>query len=155
MRNHRLTVFCGLLMAAGVACAAPKADTSKHTNVYLLAHVGAILDICSASADAGAFPPEKSREIGDLSARLATLVRAIGTHYRDRELFGVYEATKANMAADEKLRRHVKVGHENCGTRSLGEMRTYVADNETLINQAIERSRAAAPTPKPASAPAR
>jgi hypothetical protein len=154
MRNHRLSVFCGLLLAAGVACAADKADTSKLTNVYLLAHAGAILDICAASPDAGAFAPEKSREIGDLSARLATLVRAIGTHYRDRELFGVYEATKANMAADEKLRRHVKVGHENCGSRTLGEMRTYVADNETLINQAIERSRAA-PTPKPASAPAR
>ena len=154
MKIQRLSVLCGLLLSAGFACAAPKADTSKHTNVYLLAHVGAILDICAASPEAGGFAPEKSREIGDLSARLATLVRAIGTHYRDRELFGVYEATKANMAADERLRRHVKVGHENCGTRSLGEMRTYVADNETLINQAIERSRAGAAT-KPTNAPAR
>jgi hypothetical protein len=154
MRIHRLCVFCGLLLVAGTACAAGKADTNKLTNVYLLAHAGAILDICAASPGAGAFPAEKSREIGDLSARLATLVRAIGTHYRDRELFGVYEATKANMAADERLRRHVQVGHENCGTRTLGEMRTYVADNETLIHQAIERSRNAPPS-KPPPTPVR
>lgn len=146
MRSHRTFLACCVFLLAAPAGAAAKPDTGKLTSVYLLAHAGAILDICAASPEAAAFAPEKSREIAGLAARLAALVRSIGTHYRDRELFLVYESTKANMASDEALRRHVKSGHENCGERTLGEMRTYVADNESMIRQAIERSRPAAPS---------
>ena len=152
MRPYRTVVACAVLTLATHAGAAGKTDTRKLTNVYLLAHVGAILDICAASPEAASFPAEKAREIGSLSTRLADLVRSIGGHYRDRELLSVYEATKANMAADEKLRRHVTGEHQNCGERALGDLRTYVADNETMILQAIERSRPAE-KPSPASAP--
>ena len=85
-----------------------KLDDRRMSNVYALAHAGAILDICLASPDAAAFPEAKSREIGDLATRLAAVVRSIGAHFRDTELVSIYDATKANMAADTKLRFHVK-----------------------------------------------
>ena len=137
--------------APGAAAKAPApVDTRKMSNVYLLAHAGAILDLCLASPDAAAFPEAKSREIGELAARLGNVVRSIGDHYRDAELFAVYESTKANMAADTRLRFHVRNNHRNCGERTLGEMRAYVAENEALIGKFLERKRleAAAPAKK-------
>lgn len=148
-----------LLLAAALAGAAANAatpparpkpvDDRRMSTVYLFAHAAAILEACMASADAPSFPEAKSREIGDLSARLASLVRSIGTHYRDAELVGVYESTKAHMAADTKLRFHVKNNHQNCGERTLGEMRAYVAENEALIGRFLEQKRANAPASPP------
>jgi hypothetical protein len=129
------------------AKAAATADTRKMSTVYLLAHAGAILDLCLASPDAASFPEAKSREIQDLAGRLGGIVRNIGTHYRDTELQGVYESTKAQMAADTKLRFHVKNNHQNCGERTLGEMRAYVAENEALIGKFVERKRLEAASP--------
>src|SRR6185436_19422969 len=67
---------------------------TKMSNVYTLAHAGAILEVC--------------REIADLSGRLAELVRTIGQYYKDGEVPSVYEATKAHLASDTKLKFHVK-----------------------------------------------
>jgi hypothetical protein len=120
---------------------APAQDDRRMSTVYLLAHVGAILDLCMASPDAPSFPEAKSREIQDLSMRLGGIVKTIGTHYRDAELVGVYDATKANMATDAKLRFHVKNNHQNCGERTMGEMRAYVAENEALIGKFVEKQR--------------
>jgi hypothetical protein len=131
---------------ADVKAAVP-ADTRKMSTVYLLAHAGAILDLCLASPDAASFPEAKSREIQDLAGRLGAIVRSIGTHYRDTELQGVYESTKAQMAADTKLRFHVKTNHQNCGERTLGEMRAYVTENESLIGKFVERKRLEAASP--------
>ena len=156
---HRLVA---LVAAAAAVCLnaapqaaniAPAADDRRMSTVYLFAHAGAILDLCMASADAPRFPEAKSREIQDLSARLGGLVRTIGTHYRDTELMGVYESTKANMATDTKLRFHVKNNHQNCGERTMGEMRSYVAENEALIGkfvekQRLEQDRRSTPSPK-------
>ena len=149
------TLAAGLVLALAVpalpaAAATPaahppnyaaQAASRKMSNLYLLAHAGAILDVCMASPDAGAFPETKAREIGDLAARLGALVRTIGTHYRDAEVPSVYEATKAQMASDTRLKFHVKNNHQNCGERTLGEMRAYVAQNEALIGKFVEKQR--------------
>ena len=146
MRLHRIAfpLLLAAALAAGAATPANvprKLDDRRMSNVYALAHAGAILDICLASPDAAAFPEAKSREIGDLATRLVAVVRAIGAHFRDRELVSIYDATKANMAADTKLRFHVKSNHQYCGERTLGEMRAYVAENEALIGNYLERKR--------------
>lgn len=153
MRLHRIALPVLLAAALAAGAAAPpnvprKLDDRRMSNVYVLAHAGAILDICLASPEAAAFPEAKSREIGDLAARLAAVVRSIGAHFRDSSLASIYEATKANMAADTKLRFHVKNNHQYCGERTLGEMRAYVAENEALIGNYLARKPAAAPPEK-------
>jgi hypothetical protein len=129
------------------AKAAPPEDDRRMSTVYVLAQAGAILDLCMASPDAAKFPEAKSKELQDLAARLGGIVRTIGTHYKDAELVGVYESTKANMASDTRLRFHVKNNHQNCGERTMGEMRAYVAENEALIGKFVERKRAEAAAP--------
>src|SRR5688500_8545566 len=113
MRPHRIAL--PLLLAAALAAGAatpPKAprklDDRRMSNVYALAQAGAILDICLASPDAAAFPEAKSREIGTLAARLAAVVRSIGAHFRDSDLVSIYDATRANIAADTEPRLRVK-----------------------------------------------
>jgi hypothetical protein len=54
----------------------------------------------------------------------------------------VYASTKKQMASDEKLKRHVRETHQDCGERALGDMRAYVADNEQMIAKAIEARKA-------------
>ena len=144
-------------LAVVLACAAatppptpkPQVDDRRMSTVYVYAQAGAILDACMASPDAASFPEAKAKEIGELASRLATLVRSIGGYYRDAELVGIYESTKASMAADTKLRFHVKNNHQNCGERTLGEMRAYVAENEALIGRFLEKKRLeAAPAKK-------
>lgn len=123
----------------------PPRDT-KMANVYLLAHAGAILEVCRASAEAESFPEGKSREIADLSGRLVELVRTIAQHHRDGEVPALYEATKARMAADTKLQFHVKKNHESCGERTLGEMRAYVSENEESFRRFFQVRRPAPET---------
>src|SRR6187401_2851690 len=110
-----LVTVATALQAATPPPPAKPLDDRKMSTVYVLAHAGAILDLCRASPEAPTFPEAKSREIQDLSGRLEKLVRVVGTHYRDTELTGVYAATKAQMATDTKLQQHVKTKHENCG----------------------------------------
>ena len=120
---------------------APPNDDRRMSTVYVLSQAGAILDLCMGSPDAPSFPEAKSKELQDLSSRLGGIVKMIGTHYRDTELMGVYDATKAQMASDPKLRYHVKNNHQNCGERTMGEMRAYVAENEALIGKFVEKQR--------------
>ena len=119
-------------------------------NVYLLAHAGAILDICLASPTRDSLKPERTQELQGLSARLTKLVDSMAAHQRDKSLLAIYESTKASMAADAKLKAHTKDNHQNCGDRFTGDMTTYIAGNESAINAVIERSRAAAATKAPA-----
>ena len=135
---------CSLALALPAAAATPaphpkQAPDTKMSNVYLLAHAGAILEVCRASPAADTFPEEKAREIADLSGRLAELVRTIGQYYRDSDVPELYESTKARMAADTKLKFHVKNNHQYCGERTLGEMRAYVAENEESFRKFFER----------------
>ena len=133
-----------LACAAATPSTSPKRlDDRKMSTVYVYAQAGAILDLCLASPEAASFPEAKSREIGELAGRLGALVKSIGAYYRDPDLVGVYESTKANMAADTRLRFHVKNNHQNCGERTLGEMRAYVAENEALIGTFLQRAKEA------------
>jgi hypothetical protein len=143
-----IAAFATALDAATPPPPARPLDDRKMSTIYVLAHAGAILDLCLASPEAPTFPEAKSREIQDLAGRLDKLVRTVGTHYRDAELSSVYAATKAQMATDTKLRFHVKSNHQYCGELTLGEMRAYVADNEALIGNYLAGKRAAAPPPK-------
>ena len=144
MNRLRLAVLaCSAALCVPAAAATPPPNPkqprdTKMANVYLLAHAGAILDVCMASPDAEAFPEEKSREIRELSGRLAELVRTIGQHHRDAEVPSLYESTKAHIAADTKLKFHVKNNHQYCGERTLGEMRAYVAGNEESFRKFFE-----------------
>jgi hypothetical protein len=145
MNRFRLAALacCAALCLAAAAANPPpnpkQPRDTKMANVYLLAHAGAILDVCMASPGADAFPEEKSREIRELSGRLVELVRTIGQHHRDAEVPVLYESTKARMAADTKLRFHVKNNHQYCGERTLGEMRAYVAGNEESFRRFFEQ----------------
>lgn len=127
--------------AASLPVGARSAPPRMMANVYLLAQAGAILDICVASPDAASFPAEKSRELASLATRLAEVVRLVATHYGDGALPSIYASTKAEIAADPKLRFHVKSNLQSCGERLMGEMRAYVAENETLINTFIKGAR--------------
>ena len=144
--NRIAVAFFAFGFALSASAATPPSQPrqprdTKMTNVYSLAHAGAILEVCRASPEAEAFPEEKSREISELSGRLAELVRTIGQYYRDGEVPSVYEATKANMAADTKLRFHVKNNHQFCGERTLTEMRAYVTGNEASFKAFFDRRR--------------
>jgi hypothetical protein len=137
-RTYRLIAAAAALAACTASAATPPAnpkvlDDRRMSTVYVLAQAGAILDLCMASPEAGSFPEAKSKELGELASRLNAIVQLIGKHYHDKELVGVYQSTKANMAADTKLRFHVKNNHQNCGERTLGDMRAYVGENEALI----------------------
>ena len=145
------TAFLGSLLALAAASFlvhARSAPPRMMTNVYLLAQAGAILDICVASPDAARFPAEKSRELESLSTRLTEVVRLVATHYGDGALPTIYASTKAEIAADPKLKFHVKSNLQYCGERLMGEMRAYVAENETLINTFIKGARLDPPARK-------
>ena len=153
-RTHRLVAATAAALACMAHAATPagnpkRLDDRRMSTVYVLAQAGAILDLCLASPDAASFPEEKSKELGALAARLAAIVQSIGAYFRDRELVGIYQSTKANMAADTKLRFHVKNNHQNCGERTVGDMRAYVAENEALILGFLEKKRTEAPPPAP------
>lgn len=148
-RTCLAVLLCSALVALPASAATPaphpkRPPDTKMGNVYLLAHAGAILEVCRAAPEAESFPEEKAREIAELSGRLAELVRTIGQYYGDREVPMLYESTKAHMAADTKLRLHVKKNHEQCGERTLGEMRAYVADNEESFRKFFERRKPSA-----------
>ena len=153
-RTHRLVAAAAAALACMAHAATPTAspkrlDDRRMSTVYVLAQAGAILDLCLASPDAASFPEEKAKELTALAARLTAIVQSIGTHYRDRELVGIYQSTKAHMAADTKLRFHVKNNHQNCGERTVGDLRAYVTENEALILGFIDRKRAEATQPAP------
>lgn len=152
MKTPTPLALAALALATAVSAAnpaphpAPQRDT-KMGNVYLLAHAGAILDICRASPEAEVPGDGRAREIAELSGRLAELVRTIAQHHRDAEVPAVYEATKASLAADTRLRLHVKNNHQHCGSRTLAEMRAYVSENEESFRRFFERRRHAAEGP--------
>ena len=147
MRMLRPAALLSLFLAvAGSLPAQSRTPPSRMmANVYLLAQAGAILDICLASPEFPSFPNDKARALMELSTRLGEVVRSVGTYYADDGLDAVYASTKAEIASDPKLRFHVKSNHRNCGERLMGEMRTYVTQNETLIGEYIHRPRPQAP----------
>ena len=130
-----------LLLAAGHAAADGRAPPRMVSNVYLLAQAGAMLEVCATSPDAATFPPEKSREIASTADRLTRLIDSIATHYGDASLAAVYAATKSQIASERALKFHVKSNHGYCNERFMGEIKTYVAENEALIGGHLARAK--------------
>lgn len=121
-------------MAVGLhAAAAPVTPSTMMANVFRLSEAGAVLEICFASAAFGNAPAERAAKLRELSQRLAAVVGAIGTHYRDGTLLPTYEATRDRIAGESRLRLHVKNYYEYCGERLATEMEKYVAENEELV----------------------
>ena len=137
-----------LFFSAAVQAADGRAPPRMVSNVYLLAQAGAMLDVCSASPEAPKFAPEKSREIASVAERLTKLVGSIAAHYGDTSLASVYAATKAQIASDTKLKFHVKSNHGYCNERFMGEIKTYVAENEALIGGHLARAKMQPPPRK-------
>ena len=142
MRRGMLrTPLAILFLSAAVQAADGRAPSRMVSNVYLLAQAGAMLDVCSASPEAPSFPTEKARDIAAVADRLTKLVASIAAHYGDSGLPAVYSATKAQIASDTKLKFHVKSNHGYCNERFMGEIRTYVAENEALIGGHLARAK--------------
>ena len=121
-------------MTAGLgAAAAPVTPSTMMANVFRLSEAGAVLEICFASANFGTVPAERAAKLRELSQRLAAVVGAIGTHYKDSTLLPTYEATRDRIAGESRLRLHVKNHYEYCGERLATEMEKYAAENEDLV----------------------
>lgn len=81
----------------------------------------------------------RSLRIEALQDRLLGLVRRIGRHYGDDMVEASFDATRARIATEPKLRLHVKNSFEYCGARLRADMEKYVADNEALIDGYLRR----------------
>jgi hypothetical protein len=127
--------LAGLLLGVGLcgAVAAATPPSRMMANVYLLAEAGAMLDICIASPAFRELPAEGARELQGLDRRLMDLVRSIGTHYGEEGLDGVFAATKHRIASDPRLKFHVKNNYQYCGESLVGQLKTYVGENEALL----------------------
>jgi hypothetical protein len=108
-------------------------------NVYRLTEASAVLDVCFESREYKALPTEKVRALQGLSNRLGNIVRSIGKHYGDEGLYEVYESTKPRISSDSRLKLHVKNYYQYCGDRLAREMEAYVAENEKLINEFLQK----------------
>ena len=94
-----------------------------------------MIDICIASPAFGELPPSSAREVQGFDRRLMDIVRAIGTHYGEDGLDGVYAATKSRIASDPRLKFHVRNNYAYCGDHLIEQLRAYVAENETMLGQ--------------------
>ncbi len=144
VRARRALAAC-LVVACGAAHAAT-APSRMMANVFRLSEAGAVLAVCFASPAFDALPAEHSARLRGLAERIGKLVASIGRHYRDDDLLATYEATRARIAAEPRLRLHVKNHYGYCGERLAVEMEKYVAENEALIGAFLEKPR---PRPSP------
>ena len=128
----------GLSLLLSFACVAAHADVTPSTmmaNVYRFSEAGAVLEICFASPSFKTQPAERIDALRAQSARLARLVKAIGQYYGDSSVHPTYEATRARIAAESRLRLHVKNHYEYCGERLVADMDRYLAENELLLGR--------------------
>ena len=129
-------MLAALLAAAAAAPAGAATPPSRMmANVYLLAEAGAMVDICVASDEFKALPAARGRSIHELDRRLMEIVRAIGRHYGEHALDGTYAATKARIASDPRLKFHQRNNYATCGDHLIGQLETYVTENESMMAQ--------------------
>lgn len=126
-------LLAAALLAAALPAAAATPPSRMMANVYLLAEAGAMIDICIASPAFKELSPSGAREVEGFDRRLAGIVRAIGAHYGEQGLDDVYAATKTRIAADPRLKFHVRNNYAYCGDHLIGQLRTYVAENEAML----------------------
>ncbi|HYC38435.1 MAG TPA: hypothetical protein VEC19_18550 [Usitatibacter sp.] len=128
----------GLGAALAFAClsmpvSALQTPPQMMANVFRFSEAGAVLEICFASEAFKALPGEKSAKLRQLAARLSGLVQRIGTHWSDPSLLPTYEATRDRIAAESRLKLHVKNHYDYCGEKLASSMEQYVVENEALI----------------------
>lgn len=133
------------LLAAVLPAAAATPPSRMMANVYLLAEAGAMIDICIASPAFKELSASGAREVEGFDRRLAQIVRAIGDHYGEQGLDGVYAATKSRIASDPRLRFHARNNYGYCGDHLVGQLRAYVAENEAMLGQYFKGQGAGAP----------
>ena len=104
-------------------------------NVYRFSEAGAVLQICFASPAFKTLPAERSDALRAQSVRLSRLVKAIGQYYGDSTVHPTYEATRERIAAESRLRLHMKNHYDYCGERLVADMDRYLAENELLLGR--------------------
>ena len=138
----------GSLAVLAVAFPALGATPPKMmANVYRLTEAGAVMNICLESPSYKALASEKASQVDGLVVRLADLVRAIGRHYKDDELYTTYEMTKARISAGPELKSYARDHYQFCGDLLLREMEAYVAENEALITGYFRKQSSRKPGP--------
>lgn len=142
----RAIVAVFLVASLGAVAAAP--PPQMMANVYSLTEASAVLTVCIESPAFTALAPEKAAQVQRQRARIGELVRNIAKYYKDAELQGTYEATRARIAGEPQMQGYAKGKYQYCGDALLRDMEAYVAENETLINGYIARD-ATAPREAP------
>lgn len=123
-----------VLLAACLAHAGT-APSTMMANVYRFSEAGAVLEVCFSSPAFKALSPERAEAMKSLGTRLARLVKAIGQYYEDASVFPSYEATRSRLAAESRLRLHLKNHYDYCGPRLAAEMDRYLGENEQLLGR--------------------
>ena len=129
---------CVLFLWLSLVLAGAHAGVTPSTmmgNVYRFSEAGAVLEVCFASPAFKSLPPERAEALRGLAARLARLVKAIGQYYDDSSVFPSYEATRARIAGESRLKLHVKNHFDYCGERLVTEMDRYLDENEQLLGR--------------------
>lgn len=137
--------FALFILASGLAfataCRAGVAPSTMMGNVFRFSEAGAVLEICFASDAYKKLAPAKAENLRSLSGRLGRLVKAIGQYYDDDSIHPTYEATRARIAGESRLKLHMKNHYEYCGDRLATEMEKYVAENEQLLGGYFSKPR--------------
>ena len=138
-----------LAAAAVISAHAGVAPSTMMANVFRFSEAGAVLQICFASEAFKAVPAERAAALRQQAARLERLVKAIGQYYEDPTIPSTYDATRARIAGESRLRLHVKNHYEYCGERLLAEMDKYLAENELLLGRYFSEPRPRAQDKRP------
>jgi hypothetical protein len=145
MKRAACLAFC-------LACTAAHAEVTPSTmmaNVYRFSEAGAVLEICFASPAFKAAPRERVEALEALALRIRRLVKAIGQYYGDASLHPTYEATRSRIAAESRLRLHVKNHYEYCGERLVADLDAYLAENELLLGRYFSQPNAKSTQKRP------
>lgn len=152
MRNALSRLAIVLALAATLAPVPSRAGTAPSTmmaNVYRFSEAGAVLEVCFTSPAFARLARDRAEGMRALGERLTRLVKAIGRYYGDASVFPSYEATRSRLAAESRLRLHVKNHYDYCGPRLAAEMDRYLAENEQLLGSYFSQDPPKGPHKRP------
>ena len=137
----RLLILLPVFFASAMAGETPAPMVA---NVYRLSEAGAALEVCFASPAFKSIAADKAEALRNDARRLERLVKAIGQYYGDGDIFTIYAATRARIAAEPAVQERVTKQYGECGDGLLAAMDKYVLENELLIGRYVSE-----PHPKP------
>ena len=129
------------LAALALGAHAGVTPSTMMANVFRFSEAGAVLKICLDSDAFKAVPAERAAALKQQAARIERLVKAIGQYYEDPTIPSTYDATRARIAGESRLRLHVKNHYEYCGEKLVAEMDKYLAENELLLGRYFSEPR--------------